>query len=276
MKPRRALCLSGGGALGSFIAGVLPELTKVYKYDAVFGVSVGAVNAWGLSTVGAERTLDFWRNLKSPKDVYKISDPVSRLLFKTGLYSLRPLRRNIIRWSYKDRPKIPVWVGITDFKTKKFLTKLVGRMEDIDWIVASSAAPGIYELYQERYGDGGVIDQIPITPAVQMGFEKIDVISTGPTEVQETAWKPEFPKTASVGIRALDIMASHMMADDLRVALLEESLDKLNNKGRKLRIIAPGENLKMGALDFYPDKIAMGIEAGQKRVREFLSQTSRI
>src|ERR1700749_3754374 len=68
---RVALVLQGGGALGSYQAGVYEALASSdYKPDWVAGISIGAINAALIAgnspEMRVERLREFWRTITTP------------------------------------------------------------------------------------------------------------------------------------------------------------------------------------------------------------------
>src|SRR4030088_3130133 len=66
-----ALVLQGGGALGSYQAGVYEALASSdYKPDWVAGISIGAINAALIAgnspEMRVDKLLEFWRTITTP------------------------------------------------------------------------------------------------------------------------------------------------------------------------------------------------------------------
>src|SRR3984893_10084743 len=73
-----ALVLQGGGALGSYQAGVYEALASSdYKPDWVAGISIGAINAALIAgnspETRVERLREFWRAITTPRWAVPIS-----------------------------------------------------------------------------------------------------------------------------------------------------------------------------------------------------------
>ena len=145
-KGCNALALSGGGALGSYEAGVMWGMyfnakdKSDYAYDVVTGVSAGAINSAGISTFapGDEENMltwlsESWQNLKE-KDVFTSWSPlgvVTGLTKKSGIFDTQPLY-DYIDNVYKD-------VG---YQTKR---KLGVSCVDVN--------SGTYHVFNETYVD---------------------------------------------------------------------------------------------------------------------------
>ncbi|MGL5507579.1 MAG: patatin-like phospholipase family protein, partial [Paraclostridium sp.] len=61
------LCLSGGGAKGAFQAGVIYGLKEngLYKFDAISGTSIGAVNGYYIYTENVNKLKEMWINIQT-------------------------------------------------------------------------------------------------------------------------------------------------------------------------------------------------------------------
>ena len=89
---KTAYVLSGGGAKGAFQVGAMEYLHKKgLRPDLIVGTSVGALNAAGYSYGGMRGLLNLWDGIKGNKSIIKLN--WWRLLWATGIYTTKPLRK---------------------------------------------------------------------------------------------------------------------------------------------------------------------------------------
>lgn len=156
--------------------------------DVLVGTSIGAANAAFLaadpSVEGARALSDVWRSVRS-RDVFPIS-PLSTLRTLRGKGALfdatawrRFLERNLTYQSFEEAGA-PLRIVATSFETGSSVT--LGSGSVIDAILASTALPGIFpphEIGGELFLDGGLVDQVPLSAALDEGATDIYVLSVG-------------------------------------------------------------------------------------------------
>ncbi|CAI2373056.1 unnamed protein product [Moneuplotes crassus] len=183
--PCKALVLEAGGDKGAYQAGALKGLYealggKEIDYDVVSGVSVGAINAMGVSIFpsGEEKELtdwmiEFWEGMT--RDKVFVNWPYS---VAEGLFWHKGLFNNSVFIDYvkevAPRKEIfkKVTLGATDLKTGKFVrfTEALG-FEDLGYkgSRASSAIPGIFpavDFMNMTLVDGGVENYLDVGGAI--------------------------------------------------------------------------------------------------------------
>lgn len=184
-----AFVLSGGGSLGAIQAGMLEALLEHdIVTDALVGTSIGAANAAFLAadpTLPRARALSgLWRSLK-PRQIFPLG-PIRTLkaLRRAGsLFSTAPLRQLIERhapYSRIERGRIPLHIVATDFADGTEVVFDSGPVADA--VLASTALPGVFPPHQvagRLYLDGGLVDHVPLAPAIATGADTIYVLSCG-------------------------------------------------------------------------------------------------
>lgn len=184
-----AFVLSGGGSLGAIQAGMLEALLENdIVPDAIVGTSIGAANAAFLAaepTLHRARALsDLWRSLR-PREIFPLG-PIRtfRTLRRDGsLFTTAPLRRLIERhspYSRIERARTPLRIVATDFADGTEVVFDSGPVADA--VLASTALPGVFPPHQvsgRLYLDGGLVDHVPLAPAIAMGADTIYVLSCG-------------------------------------------------------------------------------------------------
>ena len=187
-QPRTAFVLSGGASLGALQVGMLRALyERGVVPELLVGTSAGALNAaFVASRPQAPATADelarVWRNLQR-EDVF----PVSARALLGGVTSLRDhlfpdrglslvVRRHLQIERLEQAP-IPLHVVALDLLSGEEVRLSHGPA--IDAVLAASAIPGL--LPPVRWGDrllvdGGVVNNTPISHAVELGAERIYVL----------------------------------------------------------------------------------------------------
>jgi NTE family protein len=188
-RPEIAYVLSGGGVLGAAQVGQLEALIESgRRADVVIATSVGALNAMAVAAdptrEGMQRLADTWRGLKT-EDIFPGSrfarawNVVSRgdhIHANTGIRKLVEL----IPGSTFEEMVIPLLVSATNLRSGEEHWFSSGSL--LNAILASTALPGIFPpvaVDGELYIDGGVVNNVPISKAVELGARRIYVLTCG-------------------------------------------------------------------------------------------------
>lgn len=187
----RAFVLSGGASLGAIEVGMLRALFEHgIAPDLIVGTSAGALN--GAFIASREPTVEtalalgeIWRGLSRGK-VFPANLLTGFLGFVGASDHLVPdgsLRRLIashIQVQRLEQMRTPLHVIVTDVLTGEDLRLSEGPAGDA--ILASAAIPGVFapvEVAGRRLMDGGVVNNTPISHAVELGADEIYVLPTG-------------------------------------------------------------------------------------------------
>jgi NTE family protein len=184
-----AFVLSGGGSLGATQAGMLEALLEHdIVPDVLVGTSIGAANAAFLAgepTLALARELSqLWRSLKS-REIFPLGPLRTLRALRAGgsLFTTTPLRRLIERHStYSDiaEARVALRIIATDFADGSEVVFDSGSVADA--VLASTVLPGVsppHRVADRMYLDGGLVDHVPLAPAIAMGADTIYVLSCG-------------------------------------------------------------------------------------------------
>ena len=198
-----AFVLGGGGHRGTYEVGMLKALIeKGIQPDVIVGTSIGAINGVAIaaepSLAMVDRLVDAWHRISDGKTFRgnMLARTVNVVRYRTHLHSNHPLRHLI-------EDIVPA---------RRFEDLLVhfecvaACVEDaaehwfnsgplVDAVLASSAVPGILpavEVNGRHYIDGGVVNSIPVSRAIELGATELYVLQVGhihePLEAPRTPW----------------------------------------------------------------------------------------
>jgi NTE family protein len=188
---RTAFVFAGGGARGAAQIGMLQALmSRGIQADAVYGASVGSINAAGFAADptfgGVEHMASIWRRI-TRDDVFpqgRFSPPWRFLQRRDAVHSnnaLRALIESGVPFDRFEDAAIPVEVNatsLTDGRSRWFAAGAV-----VEPILASCALPALLPpvtIDGEAFVDGGVVDNVPIGRAIEQGAQRIFVLLCGP------------------------------------------------------------------------------------------------
>ncbi len=215
--PQTAFVLGGGGNLGAIQVGQLKALIeRDIVPDAVVGCSVGALN--GAAIAGnptfaeTDRLADLWKTL-GKQDIFPSPSRTRGpwLFLRNGLsaYSDHGLRSVIARWmrvrDFSDCT-VPFWAVATALHTG--LEQWFDRGDIVQALLASTALPGFLppvRIGDEDYIDGGVVNNVPVSKAYELGAKRIYVLDVGLNDREQRAPKRPY----DVLMQAVSIARAH-------------------------------------------------------------------
>jgi NTE family protein len=188
--PRTAFVLSGGASLGAMQAGMLRALyERAITPDLLVGTSAGALNAAFVASrpqtpATAQELARVWRSLHR-EDVFPIS---ARTLIAgmtnhhDHLVSDHGVRRVVARHldlELLEDAAVPLHLVAFDELSGEEV-----RLSDgpaMDAVLAAAAIPGVLPAVpvgDRLLVDGGIVDNTPISHAVELGAERVYVLAT--------------------------------------------------------------------------------------------------
>src|SRR5256714_5925153 len=189
-SPRTAFVLSGGAGLGALQVGMLEALyERGITPDFLVATSVGALNAAFVasrpqSPQTATELGRVWRELQR-QDVFPLS--MSALVGgvcgrRDHLVPDRELRRLIRRYiQFEDLADAAIPLHLVAFDLIEGRELLLSEGPAVEAITASASIPGIFPpvaIGERRLIDGGVVNNTPISHAVELGAKRIYILPT--------------------------------------------------------------------------------------------------
>jgi NTE family protein len=189
-KDRTAFVLSGGGPYGALQVGMLKALIESgVKPDLVVGTSAGAMNAAFVaidpSLRGISRLESIWSSI-SDDDLFpgsrnkrtwaRLMMRGNRIFDNSGLRDL--IERNLGADIRFEDTQLPLSIVAAELITGAETVFTSGRL--VEPLLASAAMPSIWppvEIDGQSYIDGGVVNSVPVGPALAAGASRLYVIN---------------------------------------------------------------------------------------------------
>lgn len=205
---KRGLVFCGGGAKGSYEAGVWKYLDeKGIKFDIVTGTSIGALNAAMYAQHTFDLDMEVWDTVtldKIMKDAFKYDENVSlkyslkqkdNLIGFLGSYikkfggDVSPFYELMDKYIFPEKiVSSDVTCGIVVTKFPSFqgveivLNKLKPELVNKYLVATASAFPilQVCKIGRNSYIDGGYYDNMPVNFAIELGAEDIVAVDLSP------------------------------------------------------------------------------------------------
>lgn len=190
-RDRTAFVLSGGGNLGALQVGMLLALAEQEIVpDVVLGCSVGALNGAAYSraptVAGVHRLARRWSEIDSPTLMPSSFVPNALQLLRKGasLHDSSGLRRTLeaMLGDQLTFESLALEFQCVATNVETAMGHWFDRGDLVPAVMASAALPAVYppvEISGVRYLDGGVVDNVPIARAVELGCDKVFVLHVG-------------------------------------------------------------------------------------------------
>lgn len=198
-----AWVLGGGGFRGAAEVGMAQALAAHgVQPDLIVGTSIGSLNAAVLAAAPIEqsvpRLVDMWASLPAAQVFGESLFKRARHLLDhwTHFHSNEPLRKLIEQWvPYETLEEAEVVVQACAACIETGSEHWFTRGAVADAVLASCALPGVLPPVQidgRHFIDGGVVNSIPVSRAIELGATEIYVLHVGhiddPLEVPRHPW----------------------------------------------------------------------------------------
>lgn len=190
---KAALVLAGGGAKGAFQAKVEEYLHDAgYRWQAIAGVSVGALNASMIATNKRDELAAIWRQTRD-EDVYTGGLGLWRGIqlwrgWRRSVYDNTPLRRMLVEHYDPREAEVEHSFGLVSLRDSRYFSTKVDPNttysdDDVKRIrqrlLASTAIPLVFPpVGDELLVDGGVRNIAPISDVLHVDVDTVVVITT--------------------------------------------------------------------------------------------------
>ncbi|MGZ4203935.1 MAG: patatin-like phospholipase family protein [Actinomycetota bacterium] len=207
-RPQVAFVLSGGGVLGAAQVGQLRALIEAgIVPDLLVGSSVGALNAAAIaadpSPTGVDMLTDVWLSLRG-EDLFP-GTRVQRALHvvRKGdhLYSNEGIKALVRKLPVRTFEEMQRPLSIVGANLRTGAEHLFEQGSIALPLLATTALPGIFPpviVEGELYVDGGVVNNVPVSVAVEAGARKVYVLTCGTPK----ATQPEIRRPIDVLLQA--------------------------------------------------------------------------
>jgi NTE family protein len=220
--PDVAFVLGGGGHMGAYEVGMLKALLeRGVAPDLVVGTSVGALNGAAIAADPSLETVarlrDVWLGLDESA-VFGgsfFAGAANLMRSRTHLHSNKPLRQMLAKLLPAERfedLRVPFQCVAASIEKAAEHWFFEGPL--VEAILASAAVPGVLppvEIDGEHFLDGGIVNSIPISRAVELGAREIFVLHVG--RIERPLAPPRTP--IQVAMVAFEIARRHRFARDL-------------------------------------------------------------
>jgi NTE family protein len=273
---RRTLVLGGGGARGAAQVGALLALFEadLEPPSRIIGASVGALNGATVaaypSLAGTAMLRELWLSPQA-RGVFR-AHPLTVVLsrLRTGSLTALPaanVRRvidraiQLIGVDTFEGLRVPLEVVATDIGAGR--PHVFSRGELAPALQASTAIPGVFpavEIEGTRYLDGGIVDNMPISMAVEEGARDvlgIELMAGGELERHPRNWP-------NLMARTLQLTLHHRVLADF---------ERLRHTARVV-LLCPVLPPEVGS-DMRPGTVEALIEATRKSTLQLLASEGR-
>ncbi|HEX6902380.1 MAG TPA: patatin-like phospholipase family protein [Thermoanaerobaculia bacterium] len=180
---RIGVVLSGGSSRCAFQVGVLETLDELGIRPALcVAVSGGAWNGAALCAGALPRLRRYWRAFIRMPHVDVRNLLRERSLWRFSEVHRRTFRRYVGAERLRAPEAPPLWVGVTRLRDRRAEHFEARSFEDpLKLLLASNYLPPFYtrapRIAGERYGDGGLADNIPYEKAFAEGCDAVVIVT---------------------------------------------------------------------------------------------------
>lgn len=247
------MVLEGGAMRGLWTAGVLDVLMEEnINVDGIIGTSAGGL--FGVNFFSKQKGRGVRYNMKYSKD-YRYMSILSlvltgniinkRFAFYKVTKKLDPFDNDAFIKNNKD-----FYVTATDVETgNATYFKIENPIKDLEKLRATSAIPFVSKFVKingKKYLDGGVSDSIPIEKMLSLGYDKIIVVLTRPSDYVKEAVK--LNKLIKLKYRKYPLLLDKMLNRHKEYNETIKLIKKLESDGR-IFVIRPSKALDIKVIE---------------------------
>jgi len=195
-----AVVFSGGGGRGAYEVGVYGALLDLgLDIEAIYGSSVGAINAAGLISEGFEAARDMWRSIDylelmnaSPHlyeliqgnlqglNAMELASAMRTLTSENGI-DIEPMRTKMKEMIVEEKVRASdielgiVLYSLSGLRPYAMYKDLIPEGKLVDFVLASANFPAFTreEINGEVFIDGGVYSNFPLFMAKEEGYKEV-------------------------------------------------------------------------------------------------------
>lgn len=298
-SPQRALVLGGGSLKGAFQTGAIVALLESgFIPDAIYGISVGSINATFLTCEATRQFIDtgtidwpkagrilmenWLLNITRPQDVAVIR-PRWRTGYDTvlsrfdGFLDNTPIK-NLIR-----RLVDPAVLRQSPVRLKVGAVNLIGGdmvyvdatdASFLDYVFASSSVPFVMSAVpigsdgEQVFLDGGIREVAPLREALDDGATEIVCIACHAPNITGQSFNHR--NLLSLMDRITEITVNQLVNNDINWAQRHVAMEKLHGRDVKLTIIRPHAPPTLNLMKFDSSDISRLIVQGYQTATDGL------
>ena len=266
--------LEGGALRGLYTCGILDYLfDKKVEIDCIIGVSAGAL--FGVNYFSKQKGRGFRYNIKYCNDKRYMS---LRSLILTGnivnkkfayykvTKELDPFDEEEFEKNNKDFYAVATNVETGEAEYLK-IEKPISQLEELRATSAMPLLSRIIKVNGKKYLDGAVSDSIPVKKAIQMGYDRVVVVTTQPlgyikkelTEKEVKKYERRYKKYPNF------IKTSLNRAKEYNKTL--DYMEKLESK-KKIFVIRPSRNIDINPLKKTSNDLEVVYKLGLKDAKD--------
>ncbi|MCB1200223.1 MAG: patatin-like phospholipase family protein [Leptospiraceae bacterium] len=270
----KALLIEGGGMKGAFAGGVLTAMYSEYpaaNFDVILAVSAGACSAaYYVTEPSAEylpiyRLTHIWRVELAGKRLinpWKILTG-GKVLNQTFLIDYLFKKKYPIKKERFNMPGTPAFfITVSNLTTGE--PEYIKATQDniFELLKAATSLPivtkGRQKLDFQKYGDGAILDPLPIEELLRAGYTDITVVLNNPLQYY---YAPYGKLVSFLSYPTRPLLARKMYFDCHRRYNKSKDILLHPEKGQNFRIIAPLSS-EMSLLESNTDKLNKTINEG--------------
>ncbi len=272
------LVLEGGAMRGMYTAGIVDALLDTnIKIDGIIGVSAGALFGVNYCSKQKGRVLRYNKKYINDSRYMGLKSLITtgNLVNTEFAYHELPLKLDIFDEEEYSKSKTDFYAVITNIKTgKPEYKKIINTSIQIDEFRASGSMPFVskpVKIGNNYYLDGALGDSIPVLKCQEMGYDKVIVVLTRPTEYRK---KKRNPYLAKLFYRKYPNLVN---AINTRYLKYNETLDIIIDKENKKEIFVfrPSKDLKIKRIEKNTDKLQEMYDLGIKDFKDNLKDLKK-